>query len=159
MLELVSYFLLGTIVLLTVFLAVRVNSLYQVYSSQEACFSQAMKFSHKQLGKLESELSAPRESICLYLIGAIEFLGKQHNYSTQDRRVLTIKVLKSFFEISAKELSEYYVLAAKNKPNTTRHNLIRSGAKAAKLWLKEQKTLPELDLNNQLDDLKLAAAA
>lgn len=158
MLELLPFLLICTVGLLVLVLAARIKGLYTNFNSQDECFATAVKFAHRQLGKLGTDLTKVNDSVCLYLIGAIEFIGKQNNYSVQERRILTIKVLKTFFDISAKDLSTYYSNAAKREPNSDQDNMIRSGAKAARLWQVDQKTSAEFDLNNQLNAGMLAAA-
>lgn len=156
--EFAAYFLIAIVILLIVVLVVRIKALHKNFDSQDLCMSHALRFTHQQVIKLGPDLDQVNETACLYLIGAIEFLGKQHGYSQKDRLVLTVKVIKSFFEISARDLSTNYTLATSNKGSTSQHNVVRSGAKAIKLWLKSQNTSNEFDLNKQLAQYNLATA-
>jgi len=154
--ELVTYCLIGLVGILIITMIVRIKALYTSFDSQDLCLSHALRFTHQQIIKFSPAPTQVSESACLYLIGAIEFLGKQHGYDRKERLVLTVKVLKSFFEISARDLNSFYTIATSKSSTTPQHNMVRSGAKAIKLWLKAQNTPTEFDLHRQLSDWNIA---
>lgn len=150
--ELVTYSLIGLVGILIITMIVRIKALYESFDSQDLCLSHALRFTHQQIIKFTPSPTELSESACLYLIGAIEFLGMQHGYARKERLVLTVKVLKTFFDISARDLNNFYMIATSKSSTTPQHNMVRSGAKAIKLWLKAQNTSNEFDLHRQLSN-------
>ncbi len=100
----------------------------------------------------KEQLEWLREAISLYLIGAIDFIGKQSKCGTQSRRQLINLVLKSNLHLSPDHAEAYFNEALHRAPCSDNDHMVRAGAKAAKLWLK-QKTVPsDFSLRAQLND-------
>jgi|GEM_PF-1163471 len=100
----------------------------------------------------KEQLDWLREAISLYLIGAIDFIGKQSKCGTKSRKQLINLVLKSNLHLSEDHAAAYFNEALHRAPCSDNDHMVRAGAKAAKLWLK-QKTVPsDFSLRAQLND-------
>lgn len=98
------------------------------------------------------QLSWLREAVSLYLIGAIDFIGKQKQCGVKSRKELINIVLKSNLRISDENATQYFSEALYRKPQSDNDHMVRAGAKAAKVWL-QQKAVPEsFSLKEQLND-------
>ncbi|MDX1452714.1 MAG: hypothetical protein R3183_09170 [Oleiphilaceae bacterium] len=107
----------------------------------------------KEFGNIDTEeLSWLRQAISLYLIGAADFIGKQHQCAIKGRKELIRMVLRSQLQLSSTTSQEYFDQAVHRQPLSDSDHMIRAGAKAAKMWLRNQ-TVPEtLGLRSQLDE-------
>ena len=131
-----------------------------VYENKMECLKQAQIFSGVQMlnikrsfGDLNQEnMSWLREAISLYLIGAVDFIGKQSRCGASTRKELITLVLKSNLKLSEDISSQYFSEALYRKFSSENDLMIRSGAKAAKAWLTNQKVPNQLTLSCQLDD-------
>ena len=93
-----------------------------------------------------------REAISLYLIGAIDFIGKKGKCENKSRKELISMVLKSNLNIGSQDAEAYFVEAVCREPNSDNDNMVRAGAGAAKAWL-DQKIVPETQrLTSQLQN-------
>ena len=77
-----------------------------------------------------------RKLIALYIIGASEYLGKQHGLEATERKVLAFSVLENEIKVSFDELSELYVEAKSFNEESSKHS-IKMGARALGHWLKK----------------------
>ena len=93
-----------------------------------------------------------RKAISLYLIGAIEFIGKQANCDTKSRKELIILVLKSNLNLSKENTEEYCQAALYRQLSSDNDLMVRAGAKAAKYWLTENIVPKPISLEAQLND-------
>ncbi|MFT6907098.1 MAG: hypothetical protein ACJAS1_003772 [Oleiphilaceae bacterium] len=130
------------------------------YESKMECLKQAQIFTGVQMlnikrsyGDLNQENMAwLREAISLYLIGAVDFIGKQARCDTSTRKELITLVLKSNLKLSKDISNQYFSEALYRKFSSQSDLMIRSGAKAAKSWVTNQKVPNDLTLSCQLDD-------
>jgi hypothetical protein len=130
------------------------------YENKMECLKQAQIFTGMQMlnirrshGDLNQENMAwLREAISLYLIGAVDFIGKQARCSTSTRKELITLVLKSNLKLSEDISSQYFSEALYRKFSSENDLMVRSGAKAAKSWLTNQEVPNDLTLSCQLDD-------
>jgi len=93
-----------------------------------------------------------REAISLYLIGAIDFIGKQAKCDTKSRKELITLVLKSNLKLSPENTEEYFQEALYRKLSSDNDLMVRAGAKAAKYWLTENIVPKPASLEAQLND-------
>ncbi len=132
----------------------------QEYEQKMDSLKQAQTFSGIQLleikrsyGDLNQEnLTWLREAICLYLIGAIDLIGKDARCSAQNRKELILLVLKSNLNLSNETALNYYREALYRKLSSDNDLMVRAGAKAAKNWLSYNNIPTEVSLNAQLDE-------
>jgi len=93
-----------------------------------------------------------REAISLYLIGAIDFIGKQANCETKNRKELIRLVLKSNLNLSTESSISYFNEALRRSPESDNDHMVRAGATAAKLWLANNTVPKSHALRTQLDE-------
>jgi len=93
-----------------------------------------------------------REAISLYLIGAIDFIGKQAKCDTKSRKELITLVLKSNLNLSTENTEEYFQEALYRKLSSDNDLMVRAGAKAAKHWLAENIVPKPASLEARLND-------
>ncbi|MFT7372542.1 MAG: hypothetical protein ACI9T9_001229 [Oleiphilaceae bacterium] len=109
-----------------------------------------IKRDHKNLH--QENLKWLREAISLYLIGAIDFIGKQAKCDTKSRKELITLVLKSNLNLSTENTEEYFQEALYRKLSSDNDLMVRAGAKAAKHWLSESIVPKPVSLKARLDD-------
>lgn len=109
-----------------------------------------IKKSHKNLH--QESLNWLREAISLYLIGAIDFIGKQAKCDTKSRKELITLVLKSNLDLSTENTEAYFQEALYRKQSSDNDLMVRAGAKAAKHWLAESMVPEPATLKARLDD-------
>lgn len=124
-----------------------------------ASLETAYRFADKQVLLIETQLDAKKidsvssllkETVGLYLIGAVEAIGKEKDCSAKSRRMLMIKVLESSLNLSSVEVGKYYAHAYKRKQHDSEECIVRVGAKAAKEWMKYNTVSENLSLESQL---------
>lgn len=93
-----------------------------------------------------------RQAISLYLIGAADFIGKQHQCAIRGRKELIRMVLRTQLKLSAETSQDYFNDAVHRQPLSDSDHMIRAGAKAARMWLRSQSVPEELALRNQLEE-------
>lgn len=132
----------------------------QEYEQKMESLKRAQTFSGIQLleikrsyGNLSQEnLAWLREAISLYLIGAIDLIGKDARCSTPNRKELVLLVLKSNLNLNSETALNYYREALYRKLSSDNDLMVRAGAKAAKSWLSYNKIPTEVSLHAQLDE-------
>jgi hypothetical protein len=130
------------------------------YNLKMDSLKQAQAFSGMQLidikrnyGDLSQEnLAWLREAVSLYLIGAIDMIGKELKCSTQVRKEIALLVLKSNLHMTSEAAQSYYSEALYRKLSSDNDLTVRSGAKAAKAWLTKDYIPKEMSLASQLDE-------
>lgn len=130
------------------------------YDRKMECLKQAQIFSSVQMlaikrsyGDLnQKNMSWLSEAISLYLIGAVDYIGKQALCTTATRKELISLILKSNLKLSEEMSSQYFTDALYRKFSSEKDLMIRAGAKAAKSWLNTNNLQNELTLNYQLND-------
>ncbi len=100
----------------------------------------------------EDDMAWLRQAISLYLIGAADFIGKQHQCAIQGRKELIRMVLRSQLKLSAETSLGYFNDAVHRQPLSDSDHMIRAGAKAARMWLRNQTVPQELALRTQLEE-------
>lgn len=100
----------------------------------------------------QEQLSWLREAISLYLIGAVDFIGKQGDCGIKSRKELIELVLKSNLKLTQDDISEYFSEALNRQHSSDNDHMVRAGAKAAKLWLKQKSVPGHFSLKTQLDE-------
>lgn len=132
----------------------------QEYETKMESLKKAQTFSGIQLldikrnyGDLHQEnLSWLREAISLYLIGAIDLIGKEAKCGTQSRKEIAILVLKSNLNLTTENALAYYREALYRKLSSDNDLMVRAGAKAAKNWSSYDRIPKEMSLSAQLDE-------
>lgn len=130
------------------------------YERKMECLKQAQIFSGVQM--LEIRRNYPqlnqenmrwlREAISLYLIGAVDFIGKESRCKPSTRKELISLILKSNLKLSDAHASRYFEEALYRKMSSENDLMVRAGAKAAKSWMIEKQVPNNLSLNFQLND-------
>jgi hypothetical protein len=92
-----------------------------------------------------------REAISLYLIGAVDLIGKEARCGTKSRKELISLVLKSNLSLSTENSSNYFQEALYRKFSSDNDLMVRAGAKAAKVWLSQNSVPKEMSLVTHLD--------
>ena len=130
------------------------------YDNKMDCLKKAQVFSASQLLEIkrsygeinQKEMSWLREAISLYLIGAIDYIGKSANCGAQNRKELITLVLKSNLKLSTENSVNYFNEALYRQQSSDNDLMVRAGAKAARSWLKEKEVPKNISLMSQLDD-------
>jgi len=130
------------------------------YEAKMESLQKAQIFSGNQLLEIkrnygdlhQKNLAWLREAISLYLIGAIDFIGKQAHCGTQSRKELITVVLKSNLHLSSENTEAYFKEALYRKLSSDNDLMVRAGAKAAKAWLSQESIPSSMTLTTQLDD-------
>ena len=130
------------------------------YDIKMDCLKQAQIFCGIQLldikksyGDLQQKnLTWLKEAIGLYLIGGVDFIGKQAKCDARTRKELITLILKSNLKLSDEKSNEYFSEALYRTLSSEKDLMIRAGAKSAKHWLIDKQTPEELTLSNQLND-------
>jgi hypothetical protein len=120
------------------------------YQQKMECLKLAQAFAGNQLLEIKRELynlntEQPewlREAVGLYLIGAIDFIGKKNHCQTNSRKELIEIVLKSNLKISREKAKDFFVDAVCREPESDGDRMVIAGARAAKSWL-ETKLVPD----------------
>lgn len=121
----------------------------QDYQQKMECLKLAQAFAGSQLLEIKRELynlnaEQPewlREAVGLYLIGAIDYIGKKNHCETKSRKELIEIVLKSNLKISRDKAKDFFVDAVCREPESDGDKMVIAGAHAAKSWL-ETKLVP-----------------
>jgi len=130
------------------------------YESKMQSLTKAQVFAASQLLEIkrnygdlkQQDLEWLREAISLYLIGAIDYIGKDSQCGIQNRRELIELVLKSNLDLDFESSNDYFNEALYRKLKSDNDLMIRAGARAAKFWLKKEKVPNDISLVSQLDD-------
>ena len=130
------------------------------YEIKMECLKKAQAFSGIQLLEIkrnygdlkQKNLEWLREAICLYLIGAIDLIGKEAKCGARGRKELVTLVLKSNLNLSTESTYRYYQEALYRKLSSDNDLMVRAGAKAAKNWLSNSTIPKEMSLSTQLDE-------
>lgn len=130
------------------------------YETKMHCLQQAQMFAGIQMLEIkrnygdlhQANLSWLREAISLYLIGAVDYIGKQAKCSAAARKEMIKVVLKSNLKISNDITSQYFSEALYRKLSSENDLMVRAGARAAKNWIAGEKIPNELSLQVQLND-------
>jgi hypothetical protein len=130
------------------------------YDRKMDCLKQAQIFSGVQMLDIKrnySELNHDsmswlREAISLYLIGAVDYIGKQARCGTTTRKELISLVLKSNLNLSDFIAEQYFEQALYRQLSSENDLMVRAGAKAAKSWLSDTQVPDNLSLSYQLND-------
>jgi len=91
------------------------------------------------------------DAICMYLVGAVDMIGKHQRCSIQDRLQLIRRTLKSNVGVSPEKAIFHFNEALHRQAGSDADTMVRVGAKAAKQWLDTGSVHPELCLRQQLD--------
>jgi len=106
----------------------------------------------RQYGDLHKDnLEWLREAISLYLIGAIDFIGRHSRCDTKSRKELITLVLKSNLKLTTENTSLYFKEALYRQMSSDNDLMIRAGARAAKIWLSEKSVPRKMSLKANLD--------
>jgi hypothetical protein len=130
------------------------------YEIKMDCLQKAQMFAGVQMLEIkrsygdlhQANLSWLREAISLYLIGAVDYIGKQAQCGAATRKELIKVVLKSNLKVSNDISSQYFTGALYRKLSSENDLMVRAGARAAKTWLAGEKIPNELTLSVQLND-------
>lgn len=130
------------------------------YDTKMNCLKQAHIFCGVQMldvkrnyGNLnQSSLAWLKEAIGLYLIGAVDLIGKQARCDANTRKELIILALKSNLTLTDDLSNQYFSSALYRTLSSEKDLMIRAGAKSAKHWLNSNQVPQELSLNSQLND-------
>ncbi len=130
------------------------------YENKMSSLKLAQSFSAMQMmavkrdfERLDGEdLAWLRQAIGLYLIGASDFIGKQHECALKGRKEIIRMVLRSQLKLNASTSQEYFDEAVHRQPLSDSDHLIRAGAKAARMWLRNKNVPEQLSLSTQLNE-------
>lgn len=130
------------------------------YETKMHCLQKAQMFAGIQMLEIkrnygdlhQANLSWLREAISLYLIGAVDYIGKQAKCTAATRKEMIKLVLKSNLKISNDITSQYFTEALYRKLSSENDLMVRAGARAAKTWVSGEKVPNELSLQVQLND-------
>ena len=130
------------------------------YDIKMNCLKQAQIFCGVQMldvkrsyGDLnQKNLAWLKEAIGLYLIGAVDFIGKQAKCDSSTRKELITLVLKSNLKLTDELSNQFFSEALYRTISSEKDLMVRAGAKSAKHWLNEKQIPKELALNYQLND-------
>jgi hypothetical protein len=130
------------------------------YDKKMECLKNAQIFAGVQMLEIKrsydqlhhKNMSWLREAISLYLIGAVDFIGKQANCGPATRKELISIVLKSNLQLSDFVTSQYFEEALYRQFSSEKDLMVRAGAKAAKAWLSDNQVPEGLTLSFQLND-------
>lgn len=92
------------------------------------------------------------KAISLYLIGAIDYIGKHAKCGASTRKELIILVLKSNLKLSNLMVNQYFEEALYRELSSENDLMVRAGAKAAKSWSSDKQVPSNLTLSYQLND-------
>ncbi len=105
----------------------------------------------RQLNSLHLQgVSWAEVATSMYLVGAVDFIGKQQNCSVEDRKQLIRLILKSHLGISTEKSIFFFNEALHRQAGSDSDLIVRAGAKAAKQWLDNSKVSAEFSLHEQL---------
>lgn len=93
-----------------------------------------------------------RSAMSLYLIGAIDFIGKQGKCENKSRKELISMVLRSNLSITPQAAEAYFIEAVCREPESDNDNMVKAGALAAKTWLDTQTVPAPQRLSKQLEN-------
>lgn len=135
---------------------IHVNDQYEI---KMECLKQAQMFTGVQMldikrnyGDLNQEnMSWLCEAISLYLIGAVDYIGKQARCGASTRKELITLVLKSNLKLSSLVTTQYFEEALYRKLSSENDLMVRAGAKAAKSWFGNKNVPENLSLSYQLN--------
>ena len=130
------------------------------YDLKMNCLKQAQIFCgiqtldvKRRFGDLnQKNLTWLKEAIGLYLIGAVDLIGKQAKCDASTRKELIILVLRSNLKLTDETSNQYFSDALYRTLSSEKDLMIRAGAKSAKHWLSDKQIPQELSLSNQLND-------
>jgi len=170
MIEIMVYCAISLIGILFLMMAVRVGKLYSTsrreldvrrrLKEDPGAFGlhEAQTFAETQLeaignifgNKRFPSIDSVKEEVSLYLIGAVEMIGKHNECCANSRRMMTIKVLESRLDLDSTGVSKYYATALHRKQNGSQGCITRVGAKAAKMWIDSKSIPDDFSLRGQL---------
>lgn len=130
------------------------------YSQNMESVKQAQAFSGSQLLEVSRDFidlnkEMPEwlcEAIALYLIGAVDFIGRQGKCEATKRREMIRLVLKSNLRIDAGQAEALFMEAVCREPGSDNDNIVLAGAAAAKSWLLDNTVPEEKGLVAQLEN-------
>lgn len=93
-----------------------------------------------------------QEAISMYLVGAVDFIGKHERCSIKERMQLIRLILKSNVGVTPEKAIYFFNEALHRQAGSDADAMIRSGAKAAKQWLDSGSVSRTLCLRDQLDN-------
>lgn len=129
------------------------------YAQRMDTLKQAHSFAGAQMimvKRLQSSLEHQdiqwiEEAICMYLVGAVDLIGKHLRCSIKERMQLIQRILKSNVGVTHEKATFYFNEALHRQAGSDADAMIRAGAKAAKQWLDTGSVQPDMSLREQLD--------
>ena len=136
---------------------IKLNSQYEI---KMECLKQAQMFTGVQMLGIKRSykdlnshnMAWLHKAISLYLIGAVDYIGKQAQCGASTRKELISFVLKSNLKLSNFETSQYFEEALYRELSSENDLMVRAGAKAAKSWSSNRQVPENLALSFQLND-------
>ena len=130
------------------------------YEIKMECLKKAQMFTGVQMLNLKrsnkdlnsNNMEWLHKAISLYLIGAIDYIGKHAKCGASTRKELIILVLKSNLKLSNLMVNQYFEEALYRELSSENDLMVRAGAKAAKSWSSDKQIPTSLSLSNQLND-------
>ena len=98
-----------------------------------------------------------RQAVSLYLIGAIDFIGKQNRCENNSRKEMIEIVLKSNLKINREKAKSFFMEAVCREPQSDNDSMVRAGAMAAKAWLESQLVPENYRLKTRVQDWGIVA--
>jgi|TARA_R110002049_G_scaffold26231_4_gene91507 hypothetical protein len=136
---------------------IKLNDHYEI---KMECLKQAQMFTGVQMLGIKrsnkdlnnNNMAWLHKAISLYLIGAVDYIGKHAQCGASTRKELIIFVLKSNLKLSNLVSSQYFEEALYRKLSSENDLMVRAGAKAAKSWSSDRNVPKNLTLSHQLND-------
>lgn len=124
------------------------------YENNMQSLKLAQSFTSAQLATLKGfsvdDENWVNEVSSLYIIGAVEYIGNKTRCSVKCRKELVRLVLKSNHLVTKKCALSYFSEITHRAFSEQNEHLIRSGAKAAKIWLKRGVVPEDVSLRHQI---------
>lgn len=135
------------------------------YEAKMQCLKLAQAFVGNQMLDIKRSLTNDpmeqpewlRLAVSLYLIGAIDFIGKQSQCDSKSRKELIEIVLKSNLQINADKAKAFFIEAVCREPQSDNDHMVLAGAQAAKAWLENQAVPEENCLKTRVQDWGMVA--
>jgi hypothetical protein len=141
------------------------SSAHSTYDGKMQALKLAQSFSASQILVVKRFLNTidlhqvgwAEEAVSIYLVGAVDFIGKHQKCGIETRKQLIRLVLKSHVGIAPERAIFYFNEALHRQAGSDTDMIVRAGAKAARQWLECGKVETGLSLREQLDNCGVMA--
>lgn len=146
---------------------VKMRTASSLLNDQDKTLERAHIFALSQLDEIDqkiapssSESLSPMEAaVSCYLIGAVDFIGRQAEFCAKSRFQLIQEVLVSNLPVVGEYTKSRFDEVHRDAHTDDNMHMTRAGAKAAKLWINGRDVPEEFSLNEQLNSWQEFAVA